>query len=285
MFPEWLKTSEIFLEIQDDLDESFVRNIPADCIIDSMDKFILIIKLCNFWCYNNNGMKFPIEIFSFFFQNREICSFLLQENNLIIEEYNYATITALHIEKSQNIERTSLKWFLIVAPTMYNFHVGKNNNKLRYNINNGQYLEIDEPEDNFFDFIKSTYGHWQFLKTKIKIISMISSNFRKFSEKFVLATKNPCDDGNFILRQSNGNIIGLPNSLILSYIQKSSEILHDKPKKDYNRFLYVLIHLDLNYIADLCEEDHEAWYRKFMHMREKDRLQIRDKINNHFELI
>lgn len=131
--PFWLYNTETFR--YSDLSE-LSYSLPDTSEITNINEFVTIVSLCKEWKYNNEGKKYPMDVYLFcltnfnevleFIQNKdyysEIESMMKGEDDSL---ENYFGSIALYLKQKQQIENNSLLYLQIIAPLEFAFTTDK----------------------------------------------------------------------------------------------------------------------------------------------------------------
>lgn len=71
--PSWLYTTRYYREFSNDEFFSPDPSIPPTSEIHSLKDFITVVKLCKIYDYDNDGIKFPLSVYSYYFSNLDNC--------------------------------------------------------------------------------------------------------------------------------------------------------------------------------------------------------------------
>lgn len=71
--PFWLYPSRYYKEFSNDEFFSPDPSIPSTSDINSFSDFLTIVKLCKMYGYDNDGFRFPMSVYSYYFSNIDNC--------------------------------------------------------------------------------------------------------------------------------------------------------------------------------------------------------------------
>lgn len=113
-FPQWLFPCELFNIAISNGDTTilydFSIEIPNNDTINNIEDFDKIVECCDYFRYNNQGMKYPLLVFAFYFINEK------SMNKLDFEEYR--EISLRYYIRQKNIEENSEEWNSIIFPAL-----------------------------------------------------------------------------------------------------------------------------------------------------------------------
>lgn len=126
--PQWLYNSDKY---KAGITEIVDTDIPDTPKISNLDELIAIIDICKEWRYNNEGRKYPIELYIYCYMNREevlklrkeafpdIYEMMRGEGREPIEMFR--PFIAMAILNDNKIQHQSIRWIDEIVPMEMNY--------------------------------------------------------------------------------------------------------------------------------------------------------------------